>query len=169
MSISDRPFKPAGNVNRHIELGATRNLVLRQVSPDIDERRIRDDLDHIHGLVVIDVSFSRGDVIVRLNAIYVALYARSCMKSRATYKKVPIEYYPDECDQPLPFFDTKGKEVPVTKKAPTRSQRLQSLNNRFDMLAMDEFEGESETLSAKSSSTHISQSSVDQGGVPVDA
>ena len=55
------------------------------------------------------------------------------MMSRAAYKGMKIEWYPDECAQPLPRKPTAPKKecVPQLPKKP------QPMVNRFQMLNMD--------------------------------
>lgn len=82
--------------------GATRNLVVRGVAGKVTTDQIRDHLDHIHNLIVVDVYFKNGDAYISTNSIHNALFARTCMMSRTIYKGMRIEYYPDECAGPLP-------------------------------------------------------------------
>lgn len=70
--------------------------------PAMDEQSIRDDLGHIHNLVVVSVSFTNGDCYISTNSVHNALFARTCMMSRARYKGLRIEWYPDECAGPIP-------------------------------------------------------------------
>lgn len=44
---------------------------------------IRDDLEHIHNLVVIKVDFIGGSCYIKTNSVHNAMFARSCMMSRA--------------------------------------------------------------------------------------
>lgn len=44
---------------------------------------IRDDLEHIHNLVVIKVEFIGGSCYIKTNSVHNAMFARSCMMSRA--------------------------------------------------------------------------------------
>lgn len=90
-------------------------------------------LDHIHNIVVITVSFDNGDAYISLNSINNSLFARTCMMSRAAYKGMRIEWYPDECSQPLPKMQSapkKGNLAPQPKK-------FTPAINRFQMLNMD--------------------------------
>jgi hypothetical protein len=89
-------------VSNKIAGGATRNLVVRGVAGKLTAAQIRDHLDHIHNLVVVDISFQNGDAYISTNSIHNALFARTCMMSRTAYKGLRIEYYPDECAAPLP-------------------------------------------------------------------
>ncbi|KAF2271785.1 uncharacterized protein EI97DRAFT_242673 [Westerdykella ornata] len=99
----DRQFQVPPHVSDKIAKGATRNLVVRgaaakQIAPD----QIREHLDHIHNLVVIDVNMRNGDAYISTNSIHNGLFARTCMMSRTAYKGLRIDWYPDECAAPLP-------------------------------------------------------------------
>lgn len=113
--------------------GATRNLILRGVHPNITAERIREDLDHIHNLVVIDITFYQGNAFVSLNSVHNSLFARTCMMSRGAYKSARIEWYPDECAQPLPRSQYLPKKDTVVQPA----KSLNPMANRFQMLNMD--------------------------------
>lgn len=133
-SWNERQFVLPGHVANKIGIGATRNLVVRGVHSKITEERIRDDLEHIHNLVIINIAFENGDAYISLNSIHNALFARTCMMSRVTYKGQRIEWYPDECSQPLP----KTHHVPKKDTlVPPPTKRSNPLANRFQMLNMD--------------------------------
>lgn len=63
--------------------GATRNLVIRQIDSRHTEESIRDDLEHIHNLVVVKVDFAGGSCHIKTNSVHNAVFARMCMMSRA--------------------------------------------------------------------------------------
>lgn len=130
---NDRQFILPGHVANKIGIGATRNLIIRGVHANITEDRLRDDLDHIHNLVVINISFENGDAHVSLNSIHNSLFARTCMMSRVTYKGMRIEWYPDECAQPLP----KTQHVPKKEIRQPPPKKQNPIANRFQMLNMD--------------------------------
>lgn len=109
-------------------------MVIRGVHPNITEERIREDLDHIHNLVIIGVAYQNGDAHIELNSIHNSLFARTCMMSRAVYKGTRIEWYPDECAQPLP----KMQYLPKKENIPAQPVKNTNLMvNRFQMLNMD--------------------------------
>jgi len=110
---SDRQFHVPPHVSNKIAGGATRNLVVRGVAGKVTTDQIRDHLDHIHNLIVVDVYFKNGDAYISTNSIHNALFARTCMMSRTVYKGMRIEYYPDECAGPLP--QPKKAHTPVTR------------------------------------------------------
>ncbi|KAL8959967.1 MAG: hypothetical protein Q9193_003249 [Seirophora villosa] len=132
----DRQYVLPTHVASKIVSGATRNLVIHGVHPNITEKLLRDDLEHIHNLVVISVTFSGADAYLSLNSIRNSLFARTCMMSRAKYKSMRIEWYPDECALPLPKVEgetKKGNANPTRLKEPP-------IANRFQMLNMDDGE-----------------------------
>ena len=169
VSLASRPYRASSNVMRQIEVsGATRNLVICQIGQDLNEEGIREQLDHIHNLHVIEVTFSDGAAIISLNAVGVALYARTCLRSRATYKKCKIDFYPDGCAQPLPTqyikASTSAVERPPLKTTQSLSSRFHSLENRFQLLEMEDTENDSEETATAGMMSQESQSS---GGVPL--
>lgn len=131
---AERQYILPGHLANKISIGATRNLVIRGIQPNVTEQRLRDDLDHIHNLIVINMSFDGGDVFLSLNSVRNSLFARTCMMSRAKYKGMRIEWYPDECALPLPKMQnsTKKQSAPPPKRPET------PMMNRFQMLNVDE-------------------------------
>lgn len=111
-----------------ISRGATRNLLLTKVPPNLTEARIHDDLDHIHNLHVEKIEMRGGSIIVNLNSVCVALFARTCLMSRSSYKGVKIEFAADEC---------AGK-LPTPKRKDLEQKKIQRMapRNRFDILAI---------------------------------
>ncbi|KAI7279141.1 hypothetical protein KC345_g5540 [Hortaea werneckii] len=114
---ADRQYRLNNHIHHKILHGATRNLIIRNArSHGLTASQIRADLDHIHNLVIIDISFrspssaatggssaSEGDdAYVETNAVHNAVFARTCMMSRTGYKGCRIEFYPDQCAGPLP-------------------------------------------------------------------
>ena len=149
-------------VANKIGIGATRNLVIRGVHGNITAQRLRDDLDHIHNLIVINVTFQNHDVYLSLNSIHNALFARTCMMSRAAYKGMKIEWVSDECALPLP----KGQASPSRREGlqPTM-KKPDPLANRFHMLNMD---GTEDGTDPDSSEEGGDDPSVFTGFVPLD-
>ena len=108
--------------------------MIRNVNQSFTEEKIREDLEHIHNLVIISVIFRDGNVYLRLNSIHNSLFARTCMMSRAIYKGMKIEWFPDECSEPLPqVFVAPRKD----RSAPPLKKQSSSMMNRFHMLNMD--------------------------------
>jgi hypothetical protein len=58
-------------------------LVIHNRNRNHTEADIRADLEHIHNLVVIKVTFNSGDLQISTNSIRHAMFARTCMLSRA--------------------------------------------------------------------------------------
>lgn len=132
---ADRQFRLNGHISKKVLGGATRNLCIRSaLSNGLSEQRIRDDMEHIHNLVIVDITYQGSDAYVSTNSIHNALFARTCMMSRSTYKGCKIEFYPDECDVALP--------VPAPKTFAPEKQRIQGKGletvNRFGMLEIDD-------------------------------
>ncbi|KAF2268030.1 hypothetical protein CC78DRAFT_34174 [Lojkania enalia] len=129
---NDRQFHVPGHVSNKIANGATRNIVVRGAAGKLTEDQIRDHLDHIHNLVVVDIRFKDGDAYISTNSIHNALFARTCMMSRTAYKGLRIEWYPDECATPLPRPPSKVQSSmqPVLMKP-------MPIMNRYALLDMD--------------------------------
>lgn len=128
---NDRQFILPGHVAGKIHSGASRNLIIRGCHSTITAERIREDLDHIYNLVVIEIRLERGDAIISLNSVHNSLFARTCMMSRGAYKGCRIEWLPDPCAQPLPkpqFTPKKENLTPPVKKPGTMVNRFQMLN-----------------------------------------
>lgn len=127
---ADRQFRLNNHIDNKVASGATRNLVIRNaVDKGMTEEQIRDDMEHIHNLIIIDVSFQGRHAYVSTTSIHTALFARTCMMSRTAYRGCKVDFYPDECDIPLPARAQFSKDVP---QAPVKKQMAPA--NRFDML-----------------------------------
>lgn len=130
----DRQCRLSSNIARRIEEnGATRNLVIRFPKHDMTSDSIKEDLNHIWRLQVVRIKFSDGHAYVSLNSIQAACIARSCMISRLKYKGTRIEFYPDECSEPLPPILKKN----LTQKSERnlRPNLMMSRANRYAALA----------------------------------
>lgn len=79
---NDRQFILPGHIASKIGTGATRNLVIRRCDPRLTEAALRDDLEHIHNLIVIKVDFIGGSCHIKTNSVHNAVFARTCMMSR---------------------------------------------------------------------------------------
>ncbi|KAI0023245.1 hypothetical protein F4780DRAFT_777025 [Xylariomycetidae sp. FL0641] len=142
---AERQFHLPGHVASKVAIGATRNLVVRRCDPRLSEDSIRDDLEHIHNLIVIKVHFRGSSCYIKTNSVHNAMYAKTCMQSRLKYKGSKIEWDVDECTQPL---EVARKRAPSPQPQPQPHQpQLQraappkkglGLQNRFDMLRMDD-------------------------------
>jgi hypothetical protein len=80
---SERQFILPGYIANKISIGATRNLVIHKRNAKHTEDSIREDLEHIHNLVVIKVTLQGPDAHISTNSVHNALFARTCMMSRA--------------------------------------------------------------------------------------
>ena len=107
------------------------------MNSNITEESIREDLDHIHNLVVISVKFKQGSAYISTNSVHNALFARSCMMSRRTYKGMRIWFSPDDCAEPLVKINTMSK-----KKIHPSPNRPTTRPNRFQLLSLDGTEEE---------------------------
>jgi hypothetical protein len=105
--------------NRIAGSGLTRNLVIRFAKDDWTASSIREDLDHIHQLEIIDIFFRNEHIYISLNSIHHAQVARSCMNSRLKYKRMKIGHWPDDCAQPLPRSPVKQPKNPLTFRSAT--------------------------------------------------
>lgn len=132
---ADRQFRLNTHIANKIANGATRNILIHSAADrGLTAPQIREDMEHIHNLVVIDVVFRGADALVSMNSIHNALFARTCMMSRSTYKGCKIEFVRDECDVPLPTKAYVPKAIGAEKKAKKAGP---AISNRFDMLNID--------------------------------
>lgn len=118
---ADRQFQLPGHIANKISTGATRNLLIRGGASKLTEEQIKDDMEHIHNLIIVDVSMKSGDVYVSTNSIHNALFARTCMMSRQPYKGLRIEWYTDECAGPLPKPQAPAFNAVQPKKSAPKS------------------------------------------------
>jgi hypothetical protein len=140
---ADRQFHLPDHVASKIAHGSTRNLIVRGAASKLSGNRIRDDMEHIHNLVVVDISFQKEDVFISLNSVHNALYARSCMMSRLPYKGSRIEFYPDECAETLPKPIALRKTSNGFQKSQTRN-KAGAKTNIYALLEMDPSEASSD-------------------------
>lgn len=147
---NDRQFRLPTHVANKISTGATRNIVIRNgASKNITESGIREDLEHIHNLVVINVAIKKGDIYISTNSVHNALFARTCMMSRSLYKGVKIEWYPDECADPLPRVQQQQQpSIAPPQHSKQKKVPQVSTSNLFSLLDMDETEASSEETSS---------------------
>jgi len=137
---ADRQFQVNSHINNKIASGATRNILVHNASRNgLTEAQIRDDMDHIHNLAIVEVTFRNGDAYVSTNSIHNALFARTCMMSRTTYKGCKVEFYPDECDVPVPAR-LHTAQPPASKPLPKKT----TLANRFGCLDISDGENSSD-------------------------
>jgi hypothetical protein len=115
--------------------GATRNIVVRFAPKGMTEKTIRDDLEHIHRLEVVNIVTIENHIFISLNGIQWAITARHCMQSRLKYKGTRIEFFEDECDQVLPVIERR-----IFKKQQENVKRPATISmaNRFALLFKDD-------------------------------
>ncbi|KAL1986854.1 hypothetical protein VTN96DRAFT_5507 [Rasamsonia emersonii] len=133
VSWSDRQFYLRPYIKQNTDHGASRNLMIRRVHPNISASLIREHLEHIHNLIVIDIKFGQGNAYISTNSVHNAMFARSCMMSRTTYRGMRIEFSPDECAQPFP----KVPKTPPKNEPKASSKTASYAPNRFQMLSVD--------------------------------
>ncbi|CRK13732.1 hypothetical protein BN1723_001992 [Verticillium longisporum] len=129
---SDRQCVLPGHVSHKIGSGATRNLIVRRCSPEVTAESIRDDLEHIHNLVIIRISFEAGSCFIQTNSVYNAMFARTCMMSRYKYKGSKVEWDADGCTAPLESLvvsKTQARAAAAWSKV-----ELTAMANRFHIL-----------------------------------
>ncbi|KAI0448057.1 hypothetical protein F4803DRAFT_496306 [Xylaria telfairii] len=134
---ADRHFILPGHVANKVAAGATRNLIIRRCSAHHTEDSVREDLEHIHNLIVVGVEFVGGSCYIKTNSVHNAMFARTCMMSRAKYKGSKIEWDVDECDKPFEVTQ-KTSTKPLPTRAPTTKAPITNTRNRFDMLRLDD-------------------------------
>jgi hypothetical protein len=140
---ADRQFHLHQHIGNKIANGATRNLLIRSaVEKGLLEPQIRNDMEHIHNLVIIDIQFRNGDAYVSMNSVHNALFARTCMMSRKEYKGCKVEFFPDQCDVELPQTTRSYSRNVSGQSGPPKKKQLTM--NRFDLLNIDGTEGSSD-------------------------
>lgn len=112
--------------------GATRNLVLRFPKPGVTEQTVRDDLEHIDLLEIVAIQNTGGHFYISTNSVGSAVTARSCMLHRSRYKGSRIEFYPDECAEPMPPIPKRVAYDPPSNDQ--RGPRKEISLNRFEVL-----------------------------------
>lgn len=146
VSWSERQFSLSAYLSTQLSNGASRNLIIRNVHPNLTEAMIREDMKHIHNLIVVNVTFEHGSVYISTNSVQKASFARNCMMSRMPYRLMRVEYYPDECAEPLPKLpDTSKKEI----QRPVKT--LNPMANRFQMLNLEDSDEDSDKESDEES------------------
>ncbi|KAM5491055.1 hypothetical protein MaudMau93_002075 [Microsporum audouinii] len=150
VSWGERQYSLSTYLASQMANGASRNLIIRGVHPNITESMIREDMKHIHNLIIVSLTFNHGNVYISTNSVQKASFARNCMMSRMPYRIMRIEYYHDECAGPLPRI----KEAPV-RGLSRPAKPLNPMANRFQMLHLDESEEESDDQDDMDSNTPL--------------
>jgi len=103
-------------------------------------------MEHIHNLVVISVNVVRSDIYVSTNSVHNSLFARTCMMSRALYKGLKIEWYPDECAAPIPKITEPIAAPAIPQKGSmSMKQPKTSSSNLYSLLDLDESDVEEDS------------------------
>jgi len=149
---ASRQFVILRNVRRQIENdGASRILYLHNAPSTLTEGRLREDLEHIANLRVEKITRHNAgkDIQCNLNSVCAALFARTCLKSRAYYKVCKIDFGVDECAKPLPDFKEYRKTVSVERPSSNHTNRFGALFNDDETEGdKSESDGDSSTASA---------------------
>lgn len=132
VSWSDRQFIIRHHIKQSIiHNRSTRNLIIRNINPNITPNLIRKHLEHIHNLVLIDINIdSKARVAyINTNSVHNAMFARTCMRSRAAYRGMSINFDVDECaapwDTPTPTTTTTSTIASVSRQLPPSSSSNQ--------------------------------------------
>lgn len=135
-------YMPGHIEHKIVRFGASRNLVIRFPKEGMTPENVRDDLEHIDRLELVEIRMLEGrHLLVCTNDIGLAVVARTCMCSRLIYKGSRVDFFPDECGEPLPQVVQRPRGVEVQCPSPKKS--FNSLN-RFQLLqlaSMEEEEG----------------------------
>lgn len=130
VSWAQNHFTLPNHVANKINIGATRNVLIHNAASRHTEASIREDLEHIHNCIIISVKFIGQNAKIETNAVHNAMFARTCMMSRAKYKGSRIEWTKDDCDVPVP-----EKKLPLV---PTKVNKQEDVSaNRFEVLSLD--------------------------------
>lgn len=135
------------NVTRQIQNeGTSRILRLRNVPPAITPDVLRADLEHIANLHIERLTQKGREIVCNLNSVGVAMFARTCLRSRATYKGAVIEYGVDDCAlRKMPIEGSGGideEEAPSPARARNVKNARRNPNNRFSALQLVDDGGE---------------------------
>lgn len=132
---AERHFFVQGHIaNQIMNNGATRCLIIRGAAPKHTEKSMRDDMEHIHNAIVIRVDWEGGDARLEFNSVNCAMFAKTCMMSRAKYKGCKIEWGADPCDIDVPVKQNKAALAPTENKQRKASVPI----NRFACLNVDD-------------------------------
>lgn len=88
-------------------------------------------------MAIISVNFANGNAYISTSSVGGALYARTCMRSRAFYRGMRISFYEDECAEPFPRTRRSRVAAPVIK-APKKPKG--PIYNPYEVLSQGEFD-----------------------------
>lgn len=141
---ADRQFYPnTATYNRIINNGATRILRLCNAANQLNEQTVRDDMEHIHNLVILKVKMEGHDLIVHTNSIQGCGFARTCMMSRMPYRLLKLDFVPDKCAEPLPNR-TRSQLFDAVRPTSQRQLKPQISANLYDILKSEDSEDDEE-------------------------
>ncbi|KAF7548827.1 hypothetical protein G7046_g8536 [Stylonectria norvegica] len=152
---AERQFNIHGHVAYKIQAGGSRNFVIRRCDPNHTEQSIREDLEHIHNLVVIRIDFVKGDCFISTNSVHNAMFARTCMMSRTKYRGSRFDWVADECAEPLVYMPLSQLQTePAPRRNPPKptadrfssKQPDKSMGNRFELLNLDDDDDDDSAL-----------------------
>lgn len=141
---ADRQFYPnTATYKRIINNGATRILRLCNAANQLNEQTVRDDMEHIHNLVILKVKMEGHDLIVHTNSIQGCGFARTCMMSRMPYRLLKLDFVPDKCAEPLPNR-TRSQLFDAVRPTSQHQLKPQSSANLYDILKSEDSEDDEE-------------------------
>lgn len=132
---NDRQYIVKPYIKSKLAAGATRNLIIRNAASKIDEQEMREHMQHIDELIIIDYTVRGNDVHVETNSVHNALFARTCMLNRMPYKTLKIEFGADACAQLLPAAPRVAKMPKADAPSPLSKKRS---TNLYEILGNDE-------------------------------
>ena len=135
---NDRQFTLSSHIAHKLSIGATRNLVIRRCRQAQTQEDIRQDLGHIHNLVVVKIGFIGNSCFISTNSVACAGFARICMMSRLKYKGSRIEFDLDECAQALTAPPPKLSQATAVPLKQTAASVTNRMANRFSVLYVDD-------------------------------
>lgn len=121
---------------------ASRNLVIRYPKFELTADVVKEDLDHIHQLEVIEVKVEKGHFWLQLNSIQHAITAKNCLLSQLRYQGSRIEYFADQCSEQLP--SPKVIQRRWSEKQHVPNDVPQFYNNPFELLSQESSDADDE-------------------------
>lgn len=87
-------------------------------------------------MAIISVTFANGNAYISTSSVGGALYARTCMRSRAFYKGMRISFAGDECA--LPFSRSRRPCAVAPVRAPKKPKS--PIYNPYEVLSQGDFD-----------------------------
>lgn len=82
------------------------------------------------------MQFEKGNAYISTSSVAGALYARTCLKSRAFYRDMWIKFYEDECSKPVPRARRRRSAAVAKAAIPKKDRGL--FYNPYSLLSDDE-------------------------------